>query len=64
MLHCVAAFCFARNPQPDSTHHSFEIASVLVRLDHVASFIVNANHGIISMARVFLLTRSAVLTST
>jgi hypothetical protein len=24
----------------------FEIARVLVRLDHVASFIVNANHGI------------------
>jgi hypothetical protein len=24
----------------------FEIASVLVRLDHVARFIVNANHGI------------------
>jgi hypothetical protein len=23
----------------------FEIARVLVRLDHVASFIVNANHG-------------------
>jgi hypothetical protein len=25
----------------------FEIASVLVRLDHVASFIVNANDGIL-----------------
>jgi hypothetical protein len=25
----------------------FEIAVVLVRLDHVASFIVNANHGAI-----------------
>jgi hypothetical protein len=25
-------------------HHSFEIALVLVRLDHVASFIVNSNH--------------------
>ena len=24
----------------------FELASVLVRLDHVASVIVNANHGI------------------
>jgi hypothetical protein len=24
----------------------FEIADVLVRLDHVASIIVNANHGI------------------
>jgi hypothetical protein len=24
----------------------FEIASVLVRFDHVARFIVNANHGI------------------
>jgi hypothetical protein len=25
----------------------FEIAGVLVRLDHVARFIVNANHGIV-----------------
>jgi hypothetical protein len=25
----------------------FEIAHVLVRLDHVARFIVNANHGIV-----------------
>jgi hypothetical protein len=25
----------------------FEIARVLVRLDHVASVIVNANHGVI-----------------
>jgi hypothetical protein len=25
----------------------FELAFVLVRLDHVASFIVNANHGIV-----------------
>jgi hypothetical protein len=25
----------------------FEIASVLVRLDHAASVIVNANHGIV-----------------
>jgi hypothetical protein len=24
----------------------FEITSVLVRVDHVATFIVNANHGI------------------
>jgi len=27
----------------------FEIASVLVRLDHVARFIVNANDGIIAL---------------
>jgi hypothetical protein len=33
--YCVAAFCFARLPL-------FEIALVLVRFDHVASFIVNA----------------------
>jgi hypothetical protein len=26
-----------------------EIASVLMRLDHVASFIVNADHGIVSI---------------
>jgi hypothetical protein len=25
----------------------FDIARVFVRLDHVASFIVNANHGIV-----------------
>jgi hypothetical protein len=28
----------------------FEIASVLVRLDHVASVIINANHGIVGAA--------------
>jgi len=27
----------------------FEIASVLVRFDHVATSIVNANHGIIAL---------------
>jgi hypothetical protein len=27
----------------------FEIARLLVRLDHIASFIVNANHGIIAL---------------
>ena len=27
--------------------HSFEIALVLLRLDHAARFIVNANHGIV-----------------
>jgi hypothetical protein len=26
---------------------SFEIALVLVRLDHIASVIVNANHGVV-----------------
>jgi hypothetical protein len=35
----VAAFCFAGSP-------FFEIALALVRFDHVACFIVNANHGI------------------
>jgi hypothetical protein len=35
----VAAFCFARSPR-------FELARVLVRLDDIASFIVNANHSI------------------
>jgi hypothetical protein len=29
----------------------FEVALVLVRLDHVASLIINANHGIISYGR-------------
>jgi hypothetical protein len=28
------------------THQLLEIARVLVRFDHVARFIVNANHGI------------------
>jgi hypothetical protein len=37
MLHGVEAFC---SPL-------FEIASVLVRFDHVARFIVKANHGIL-----------------
>jgi hypothetical protein len=39
MLHRVAAVCFAlRLPL-------FEITRVLVRIDHAASFIVDANHG-------------------
>jgi hypothetical protein len=38
-LHHVAAFCFARL-------RLFEIALVLVRLDHVARFIVSADDGI------------------
>jgi hypothetical protein len=29
-----------------AAHQLFEIARVLVRLDHVARFIVNADHGI------------------
>jgi hypothetical protein len=36
----MAAFCLPRSPL-------FEIAHVLVRFDHVASFIVNADHNII-----------------
>jgi hypothetical protein len=40
MLYHVAAFCFACDVLP-----LFEIASVLVRLDHIARFVVNANHG-------------------
>ncbi len=42
MLHSLAAFCFTGVHSP-----LFEIALVLVRFDHVASFIVNANHSII-----------------
>jgi hypothetical protein len=34
-----AAFCFARNPKHDRSP-LFKIASVLVRFDHVARFIV------------------------
>jgi hypothetical protein len=46
----VAAFCFApRSPL-------FEIARLLVRLDHVARFIVNADHGI--MAASFAIRQS------
>lgn len=35
----MAAFCFA-------SLAFFELSGVFVRLDHIASFIVNANHGI------------------
>jgi hypothetical protein len=41
MLHRMAALCFA------SRSSLFEVARVLVRSDHVASIIVNANHGIL-----------------
>ncbi len=41
MLHSLAAFCFTGVHSPD-----FEIARVLVRFDHVAGFIINANHNI------------------
>jgi hypothetical protein len=37
----MAAFCFTCNASP-----LFGIAIVLVRRDHVASFIVNVDHGI------------------
>jgi hypothetical protein len=37
-----------RKPSP-----LFELACVLVRLDHVARFIVNANHGIMRAAAKF-----------
>jgi len=30
----------------EKTHHSFEIARVLMRFDHVAGLIENANHSI------------------
>jgi hypothetical protein len=43
VLDRMAAFCFHAWPLP-----LFEIALVLVRLNHVASVIVNANHDIIS----------------
>jgi len=44
-LHRVAAFCLA--PLFVSLFSPlFEIAHVFVRFDHVASFIVNPNHGI------------------
>jgi len=37
----MAAFCF-----PQQRSRLFEIALVLVRLDHVSGCIENANHGI------------------
>jgi hypothetical protein len=43
-LHRLAAFCFAL--EQASRSRLLEIAFVLVRLDHVACVIVNANHGI------------------
>jgi hypothetical protein len=36
-----------RNRFGNVTSALFEVALVLVRFDHVASFIVNANHGIV-----------------
>jgi hypothetical protein len=41
MLYSVVARCFTPRSSPLS-----EIAFMLVRFDHVASRIVNANHGI------------------
>jgi hypothetical protein len=38
----MAAFCFTCNASP-----FFELARVLVRLDHVAGIIANANHGVV-----------------
>jgi hypothetical protein len=37
-----------RQPQPNATKNSrlFEIACLLVRLNHVARFVEHANHGI------------------
>jgi hypothetical protein len=34
--------------QAIKTLRLFKLARVLVRLDHIASFIVNANHGVLS----------------
>jgi hypothetical protein len=42
-------FCSARNPKRDRSP-LFEIARVLVRVDHVASFIKNANHSVTGAA--------------
>jgi hypothetical protein len=41
MLHSLAAFCFTGVHSP-----LFEIALMLVRLNHIACVIVNANDGI------------------
>jgi hypothetical protein len=38
--------CDNRMGHHRDAHHSFEIARVLVRLDHLAALIVNANHGV------------------
>jgi hypothetical protein len=39
----------------------FELAHVLVRLDHVASFIVNANHSIVRSSLAHLRKRKHVV---
>jgi len=41
--------CASGIPAVKSHYGSFELARALVRFDHVASFIVNANHGIIAL---------------
>jgi hypothetical protein len=43
----VAALCFTGQLQRDCASPFFDLACVLVRFDHVASLIVNANHGIV-----------------
>jgi hypothetical protein len=46
----MAALCFTGQSQRDCASPLLELASVLVRFDHVSSIIVNANHSIMSPA--------------
>jgi hypothetical protein len=46
MLYRVTALCFTEQSQRDCVSPFFEIAFVLVRFNHVARSIVNADHGI------------------
>jgi len=39
-------------------HHSFELARMLVRFDHIARVIVNANHGIVRPAEKLCIAHS------
>jgi hypothetical protein len=43
----VAAFFWIQSKRHASRSRLYELARLLVRLDHVARFIVNANHGIV-----------------
>jgi hypothetical protein len=47
-IHKYSSRRFTRKQAAGASKNSplFELAGVLVRLDHIASFIVNANHGV------------------
>jgi len=63
----VANYSAFRNQNPSGPGSArsplFEIARVLVRLDHVASIIVNANHSVMGAAAVLRVMTAAPLPS-